>query len=82
MINGYIIYAKSKDKKVYVSNSSPILWIDNIEKSKKFDTYNSAKNELLDNFISLGATIKYTNISAIYIAEYRDNKEIGKEKFL
>lgn len=82
-MNGYIIVAfGALDNIYFVSNTSPILWVGDINQSKLFQTFQDAKNELEDNFISLSATILYCNIKSIFIYEYKDGIQIGKEKYL
>lgn len=70
------------DTKIYISNTSPILWDYNINNVKTFDDYKSAKNELEDNFIYLASVVEKTNICSIWLVEYYNNEEIGKERFL
>lgn len=82
-MNGFIIVATDQSNmRSFVSNSSPILWADDIKDAKIFTTFQNAKNELEDNFISLSATLAYTNISSIFICEYKNNVEIGRVKFI
>lgn len=82
-MSGYIVVAFDCFNNIYfVSNTSPILWVGDQKLSKIFSTFQEAKHELEDNFISLSATILYANIKTIFIYEYKNGIEIGKEKFL
>lgn len=82
-MNGYIIVAFGAfDGIYYISNTSPILWAGEINQSKIFNSFQEAKNELEDNFISLSAAIIYSNIKSIFIYEYKNGEQIGKEKFI
>lgn len=83
MITGFIIFAiKSDNEYSYISNTSPILWSNNFNDAKLFYTEYNAKGELEDNFISLSATIQYSNIKSIYIAKYENGVELKRVKFL
>lgn len=82
-MTGFIVVAiDTNDSISYISNTSPIIWSSDISDVKIFESYRFAKNELEDNFISLSVTISYTNIHSIWILEYKDNVEIGREKFI
>lgn len=82
-MNGYIIVAYNTNlEPTYISNTSPILWTNNINESKKFLSFRLAKSELDDNFISLSAVISYTDINSIYISEYKNGIEINREVYL
>lgn len=82
-MSGFIIVAIGTDRsKTYVSNTSPILWTGELQEAKVFSTYRNAKYELEDNFLSLSATIHYTNICSIVISKYENNIEIGRKRFL
>lgn len=82
--NGFIAIAigKSYNDIIYISNTAPLLWDKAKENAKIFESYKIAKNELEDDFISLSATISYTDITSIFIIEYKDGIEVGREKFL
>lgn len=82
MMNGFIIEALTRTKPVYVSNTSPLIWTSDKNKSKIFNSYNLTKFELEDNFISLSTTIKYTGVVSIFILEIKDDIEIGRERFI
>lgn len=84
MKDGFIISAIDKNNKqiYFISNTSPILWTSNIEESKVFPSYNNAKNDLEDDFITLSATICNTNIASIIISKYINNIEIRRNKFI
>ena len=83
-MTGFIVSAINKGEEglYYVSNTSPILWSKDIKEAKIFYSYQNAKNDLYENFISLSATIQYTDIIAVFISEYVDNIEIRRDKFL
>lgn len=82
-MNGYIIVAFGMlDSIFFISNTSPILWVGQQESAKVFDSFDEAKHELEDNFLSLSAAILYKNIKSVFIYEYKNGIEIGKEKFL
>ena len=82
MLNGFIAIGKSYNNITYISNTNPILWDSNKEKAKVFCSFQTAKNELEDDFASLSATITYTDIYTIMICEYVNGIEVGREKFL
>ena len=82
-MNGFIVVAIDKNnQKSYIMNTSPILWTSKIKDAKIFEAYKFAKNELEDHFTLLCATLSYTDICSIWILEYTNDKEIGREKFL
>ena len=82
-MNGFIVEARLKDGDIlYISNTSPIAWANNRKEAKIFEAFRYAKHELEDNFISLSATINNTNIGSIFILEYINDIEVGREKFI
>lgn len=82
-MNGIIISALNRNIDIfYISNTSPITWSCDIKDAKIFESYLNAKNELEDNFISLSATIIYTDIISVIISEFVDGVEIRRDKFL
>lgn len=82
-MNGFVVVAyNSFQQIIYISNTSPILWAENIKEAKVFYSFNNAKNELEDNIVPLSAVVKYTNINSIYILEYKNNIEVGRRQFL
>lgn len=81
-MNGFIVVGYSDNNAFYVSNTSPITWANKISESKIFDSYRRTKSELEENFISLSATITNTNLRSIFILEYSNDIEVGREKFL
>lgn len=82
-MNGFIIAAVYDNGSLsYVSNTNPILWSNKVEQSKIFLDKIDAENDLYENFITLSATVSYTNIVSIVILEYRDSIEIRRYKFL
>ena len=82
-MSGFVIVALDKNNSsIYVSNTSPILWTDMLDNAKVFFSYQHAKNELEDNFISLSVTVYYTDICCIFISEYVDGVEIARERYL
>lgn len=83
MKDGFIVIAiDDEQNETYISNTSPILWTDKLEEAKHFTSFNNAKNELEDNFLSLSATISYTNIKSILICEYKCNIIVERSIFL
>ena len=82
-MTGFIILGiYINDEKTYVSNTYPILWDDDINKSKVFDSYNSAVADLENNFIYLVSLLENTDIYTIWIVEYYNDEEIGRKKFI
>lgn len=82
-MNGIIIRALNKNNDIfYISNTSPITWTGDINGAKIFSSYSNAKNELEDNFISLSATISYTDIISIIISRYENGEEVGRNIFI
>ena len=77
-----IVAVGNNDTKFYISNTNPILWVSDIQYVKKFDSFCSAKNELDDHFIYLCSTIIHSNIHSIWILEYYNNEEIGRQKYI
>ena len=82
-MTGFIILALGKDnKKYYVKNTDPLIWSNDINECKVFEAYKYAKNDLEDNFITLSITISNSNIHSVWILEYLNNNEIGRQKFI
>lgn len=82
-MNGFLIGAIDRnDKKFYAMNTSPIIWTSNINEAKIFESYRFIKSELEDNFATLSIAINYSNIHSVWIFEYLNNEEIGREKFI
>jgi hypothetical protein len=73
---------QSDSAEIYILNTSPVIWTINKEESKPFMSYNSAKFELEDNFLSLSAAIMYTNLCSIWIIEVIDDIEVRRERFI
>lgn len=69
-------------KELYVANTSPIIWTSERKDAKILSTKKSAIIDLEEDFIFLSATITYTDLIAIEIAEYKNDQEIGREKYL
>jgi hypothetical protein len=80
----YIAVGESASKSYYVTNTYPIIWDTNFNKSKKFTSFPVAKMELEDNFIVIASTVTYTGMKGIYIDEYdgETGKLIERKKFL
>lgn len=82
-MTGFIVVALGKDnKKYYIKNTDPLIWSDNINESKIYEAYKYAKYDLEDNFISLSITISNSNIHSVWILEYLNNTEMGRQKFI
>lgn len=82
-MEGFIVLAKdAQGKEVYVSNTSPILWTDKLEEAKISPTKRSAIISIEDDFIVLSNCIVYSDLQSIEIVEYKDNIEIGRDKYL
>ena len=82
-MNGFIILCTDESgNELYISNTSPILWTNKREEAKVLSTKRSAIIELEDDFIVLSNTIIYTNLKSIEIVEYRNDHEIGRERYL
>ena len=82
-MNFFIVIGIYKNGQIlYISNTSPILWADNFKDAKTYDSFADAKLDLEDDFIKLAAWIPTTDINSIWIIEYRDNVEVGRERFI
>lgn len=82
-MNGFIVVGiNSNGDNLYISNTSPILWTSERKECKLFTNFRSAKTDLEDHFIYLSATIVHTDIKNIFIAEYINDIEVGRKRFL
>ena len=81
----FILYANKDNTSYYIANTNPIIYSQNLSDSKLYYSRYTAEFDILrdyDNYRAVAKQIENKSIDCLYVAQIKDDEEIGRVKIL